>query len=111
SVCTAPCVADIPPGPHLLYFGHEGFQGSPRQVVVSTSAPTRTVARMTTLVGTLAVTADERDATIEIDGKPMGFTPAVIPNVPVGTRKVRVVLRGFAPLERLVVIKPNQQSE
>src|SRR5690606_19260518 len=49
-------------------------------------------------------------ATIEIDGRTQGFTPAVL-NVPVGKHEVRVSLRGFRPVTEKVEIKPNAQTK
>ena len=109
--CEAPCSFEVPPGRHLLYFTREGFQAAPRQVNVVARQVTRTSAQLAPLTGVVVVSADERDAVVEIDGRPMGFTPAVIQNVAVGTRKVRVLLRGYAPVERDVEVKTGEQTE
>lgn len=111
SVCTAPCTFDIPPGRHLLHFTRDGFQASPRQINVVAKETVKTSAVLTPLTGSVVVQADERDAIVEIDGQPAGFTPAVIQNVRVGTRKVRVTLRGYAPVEKEIPVKANQQSQ
>jgi len=63
------------------------------------------------LVGSLVVDADESDALVTVDGRPMGFTPAVIQQIPAGKRVVRVTLRGFFPVERAIQIQPNVQAE
>jgi outer membrane receptor for ferrienterochelin and colicins len=111
AACLAPCSFQIPPGRHLLYFSRDGFQAAPRQVNVAARETARTTAQLTPLTGAVVVSADERDAVVEIDGRPMGFTPAVIQNVAVGTRRVRVFLRGYAPVEREVDVKTGEQSE
>lgn len=111
AVCTAPCTFDLPPGQHLLYFTREGFQAAPRQIVVAAKDTTKAVAKLTPLTGTVVVQADERDAIVEIDGKASGFTPAVIQNVAVGPRKVNVTLRGYAPIEKSIEVKANQQTQ
>jgi outer membrane receptor for ferrienterochelin and colicins len=110
-VCSAPCTFDAPPGTHLVYFSRTGFQAAPRQINVIPKETVKAAAVMTPLTGSLVVQADERDAIVEIDGKPSGFTPAVIQSVAVGSRKLRVTLRGYNPVEREVVIKANQQSQ
>jgi outer membrane receptor for ferrienterochelin and colicins len=110
-VCTAPCTFEIPPGPHLLYFSREGYQATPRQITVVAKDTVKTVAKMSPLTGAVVVQADERDAIVEIDGKASGFTPAVIQNVAVGARKVTVTLRGYAPIEKTVEVKANQQTQ
>jgi outer membrane receptor for ferrienterochelin and colicins len=111
AVCTAPCTFDVPPGRHLLHFTRDGFQAPPRQINVAAKETVKTSAVLTPLTGSVVVQADERDAIVEIDGKPAGFTPAVIQSVPVGTRKVKVTLRGYAAVERDISVRPNQQSQ
>lgn len=109
--CTAPCVIELPPGPHVLYFAKPGFDVPPRQVNVVARAAATVRVEPKPLTGSLVVGADERDALVTVDGRPMGFTPAVIQQIPVGKRLVRVSLRGFSPIERTVEIRPNAQSE
>ena len=46
------------------------------------------------------MSTDERGALVTVDGRAVGFTPTVIQGVPAGARKVRVTLRGYAPVER-----------
>jgi outer membrane receptor for ferrienterochelin and colicins len=111
AACNAPCTFEIPPGQHLLYFTREGFQAAPRQVVVVAKETVKAAAKMSPLTGAVVVQADERDAIVEIDGKASGFTPAVIQNVPVGTRKLTVTLRGYAPIEKNIDVKANQQTQ
>ncbi len=110
-LCTAPCVVDVPPGAHVLYFSKPGFDVPPRQVNVSARAQTVVRVEPKPLTGSLVVGADERDALVTVDGRPMGFTPVVIQQVAVGKRLVRVSLRGYTAVERTVEIKANTQSE
>jgi outer membrane receptor for ferrienterochelin and colicins len=111
ATCNAPCSFDLPPGQHILYFTNEGAQASPQQVTVTAGKTTRVKAMLNPLTGSMVVSADERDAVVQIDGRAVGFTPAVIPNVPVGRRRVRISLRGYAPIEREVVVKAGQQLQ
>jgi outer membrane receptor for ferrienterochelin and colicins len=111
SSCEAPCTFDLPPGTYLLYFAAEGYQSVPRQVVVAARQTAKTVARLKPQSGSIIVEADEKGAVVEVDERPMGFTPTVVQNVGVGTRKVRVKLRGYRTVERSVEVKPNQQAE
>jgi outer membrane receptor for ferrienterochelin and colicin len=110
-VCMAPCDAEIAPGQHILYFSREGFQAPPRQVTVMARGSVSAQASLSPLTGSVVVSADEREALVEIDGKPMGFTPAVIQNVAVGKRRVRVSLRGYAPVEQDLAVKVNEQAQ
>ncbi len=111
SACDAPCTLSLPPGPHILYFHREGFRVSPQQVSVVAEQTARVTTDSAPVTGSVVVTADERDALVEIDGRPMGFTPAVVPGVPIGRRRVRVSLRGYEPIERTVVVREGAQSD
>jgi outer membrane receptor protein involved in Fe transport len=115
--CTAPCTLELPPGRHTLLFTRDGYQATPRPINVVANERVATTATLAPLTGSLAVSADEGNAVVEIDGKLMGSTPAaastptVLQNVPVGKRHVRVTLRGYVSVERDVEIKTGQQAE
>jgi outer membrane receptor protein involved in Fe transport len=109
--CTSPCTLRLPPGPHVLYFTRPGFAAVPRTVQVAARETVTVKASLVPLTGSLLVSADETNALIEIDGKPMGFTPSVIGGVPAGRHKVRVSLRGYQPIEREVEIQANTQTD
>ena len=110
--CTAPCDVPLPPGPHALFFRAEGFEIEPRSITVAARQKITVVAALRPRTGSLVVQADERGALVTVDGKPAGFTPAVIPGVAVGRHKVVVVsLRGFAPVQLAVDIQPGKQAE
>ncbi|WP_437876586.1 TonB-dependent receptor domain-containing protein [Sorangium sp. So ce513] len=107
--CSAPCDLTLPPGRHRLYLSQEGYQPSEQDVNVAAGATVAARYRLNPLTGSLVVNADERDALVEVDGKPMGFTPAVL-NVQSGQRRVRVSLRGFRPVEQVVNVVASQQT-
>ncbi len=109
-VCTAPCNAEISPGRHELHLTREGFQTATRVVTVVARQTTRATATLSPLTGSILVSTDERGALITVDGRPVGFTPTVIQGVSAGTRKVRIVLRGFAPLELEPKVVVGQQT-
>jgi outer membrane receptor for ferrienterochelin and colicins len=108
--CDAPCDLDAPPGRHLLYFSREGYKAAPWPEDVIERKTVQATADLRPVTGALVVSTDERDALVEIDGRPMGFTPSVIQGVPVGRRRVRISLLGHVPIEREVVIKPDGQT-
>jgi outer membrane receptor for ferrienterochelin and colicins len=111
AACSAPCDLEIPPGLHQLYFTRDGFQAPPRQITVVARETVKTTATLSPLTGSVVVSADEREALVEVDGRPMGFTPAVLQNVAVGKRRVRVSLRGYTAIERDVEVKTGEQSQ
>ncbi|WP_044237450.1 TonB-dependent receptor domain-containing protein [Chondromyces apiculatus] len=108
--CTAPCALKLSPGRHLLHVSREGFQPVTREVSLAAHATATLAVRLEALSGSLLVRTDERDALVEVDGRPAGFTPTVIQGVLVGKRRVRVSLRGYAPVEREVEVRAGQQS-
>ena len=111
AACTAPCKIDLSPGLHTLYFEREGFQAPPRQINVVARGEAKVTGALAPITGSLLVSADERDAIVEIDGQKRGFTPTPSLVVPVGLRKIKVTLRGYVPVEREVEIKSGEQSE
>ncbi|HEY4116780.1 MAG TPA: TonB-dependent receptor, partial [Byssovorax sp.] len=50
-------------------------------------------------------------ALVVVDGRPRGFTPAVLAGVPVGKRTVRVTLAGRAPYETVVDVQANREAQ
>lgn len=109
--CALPCSLDLPPGTHIAYFERTGFTVAPQTFTITAKQTVRTQASSVAVVGSLLVSADEANALIEVDGRALGFTPAVIPNVPIGKRKVRVSMRGYLPVEREVEIRTNSQTD
>ncbi len=110
--CTTPCDFDLPPGTHVLYFTSvEAVSIAPREVQVVAKKTGSVTASVEKLTGSVLVSADEPNALVEIDGKPMGFTPAVIPAVTVGKRRVRVSLRGYRSYETEVSVEYQKQVD
>jgi outer membrane receptor protein involved in Fe transport len=108
--CTAPCDLSLPPGPHELFFTLAGRQNGRTRVIVPARGAVRALVEMRPLTGSLAVETDERDASVTIDGAPRGKTPAVIANLPSGKHRLRVALRGYAPVEREVEVRPDEST-
>ncbi len=103
AVCSAPCDVDLAPGRHELHFTRDGFQTATRSLVIVARQTIKATATLSPLTGSILVSTDERGALVTVDGRSVGFTPTVIQGVPAGTRKVRIVLRGYAPLD----LEPN----
>lgn len=62
-------------------------------------------------VGALRVTSDPDGATVLLDGKEIGKTPLVYPNVPPGKHTLSVRLAGYVTVEREVQVERAQASE
>ncbi len=110
ALCTTPCDAPVPPGQHTLVLTRPGFRTARQTVQVKPNAIVEVKPELEAETGSLVVDAAERDATIEIDGRTAGFTPAVL-NVPVGAHDVRIALRGFRAVSKRVEVKAGEQSQ
>jgi outer membrane receptor protein involved in Fe transport len=110
AVCLAPCDAVAPPGQHTVIISRSGYRPMRIPVAIQANTTSSITPELVPETGSLVVNSDERDATVEVDGRTQGFTPAIL-NVPVGTHRVRVSLQGFMPVEREVSIREGQQSQ
>ncbi|MEZ4220442.1 MAG: TonB-dependent receptor [Polyangiaceae bacterium] len=108
-IAVAPAEFRLPVGNRRLVLSKPGFRTS--DVDVNVELNRRAVVRPTLsqLTGTLVVASDLRDALIEVDGEPKGFTPSVL-TLPVGEHEVRVTLSGFQTLERRVAIAAEKRT-
>ena len=110
TACTAPCDVELSPGRHDLHFTRDGFQTATRSIVIVARQTIKTSAALSPLTGSILVSTDERGALVTVDGRSVGFTPTVIQGVSAGTRKVRIVLRGFAVLDLEPKVVVGQQT-
>lgn len=60
--------------------------------------------------GTLAIDSVARGARVFINGQPVGATPLMLKNVPVGSRAVRVEAAGYRAWSASVQVTANQQT-
>ena len=60
-------------------------------------------------MGALVVKANAEGALIQVDGKAMGFSPAVIERVPAGRRRIRVSKEGREPVELAVDLADQER--
>jgi outer membrane receptor for ferrienterochelin and colicin len=104
-----PCDLGLPPGRHAVYISKEGFQSQSTVVDIVADQTATTHTSLNAVTGSLLVNADARDVLISVDGKPTGFTPAVL-NVPVGTHVVRLTQSGFRPFEQTVTLTNGTQT-
>ena len=111
---TGPVAARVPgalllsPGKHTLFVTATGSDPADIPIEVSANKTITIEPRLVTQQGTLVVSTDFREALVEVDGKPAGFTPTVL-TLPVGAHKIRLTLAGFAAAERNVVVRSKQQ--
>ncbi len=107
--CVAPCTLDLSPGRHVLHFERTGYRDGETLVDVVARRSLSVNPRQEALTGSLVVSTDEPGAVIEVDGRRLGFTPAVL-SLPVGVHQVRLLLGGFRAVERSVVIASGTET-
>lgn len=96
---TVPGEIALPPGQHVLLVESPGWEAARVPVEVRERETTAAEVALRLITGQVVVDADEAGALIEIDGQARGFTPEVLPDIPVGPHRVAVRLAGYAPYE------------
>jgi|LNFM01.1.fsa_nt_gb outer membrane receptor for ferrienterochelin and colicins len=109
--CAVPCSLDSPPGTHAVYVTQSGAATFNRTINVVARQSQTLNADLRALTGSIVVNASERDALVEVDGRPSGYTPTVVSDVPIGRRRVRISLTGYAPVEREIDVRTGQPTE
>lgn len=99
----------LTPGQHQLILRLPGHQDDVHLIDIKADATTLIEARLQPLVGSLVVATDERDAEILVDGRQVGFTPAVVA-VPVGIHKITLRLPGFREVTRELEILQGEPT-
>jgi outer membrane receptor for ferrienterochelin and colicin len=105
-----PCQLALSPGRHRLFVGRSGFAPKTVGVDVVADQSVTIAPDLVPLVGSLVVETDEPGATVQVDGRTLGFTPAVL-KLPVGSHEVKVALRGFRSAERHALIAEERETK
>jgi outer membrane receptor protein involved in Fe transport len=108
--CTAPCELMVAPGPHVIFLERPGFRPAKVSVAVEARRDIVVHPELTPDVGAISINADERDAVIELDGSAQAIAPAVL-TASVGRHTVRVLLHGYRPYVREVVVEANAHTK
>jgi outer membrane receptor protein involved in Fe transport len=107
-LCRTPCSVSAAPGAHTLILSKPGARTTRIPVSVRADDTSSIEPELVTDTGSLLVNADERGASIEVDGTALAFTPAVL-SLPVGPHRVLVSMQGYRPVLRDIVIAADQQ--
>ena len=110
-VGTVPGDINVIPGHHTLLVTAAGHQTARVDVDLGPRQTIRRGVELELETGSVVVDVQERGALIEIDGEAVGFTPAVLPDVPAGTHTVRITRSGFRPFEETVTVEPNHPTD
>jgi outer membrane receptor for ferrienterochelin and colicin len=106
--CSLPCRLELAPGRYAFFVARPGHKTSEIPVTVQARSETKVRVALEPLTGTLVVNTDEPRALIEVDGKPQGFTPAIL-TLPAGRHRLRISMSGFRSLERSIEVLPNTE--
>jgi serine/threonine protein kinase len=101
--CTAPCTMSLPNGRHTLTAELGGYNLSRR--IFTIPGDRSLYVPMSRSTGVVFVTSTPNGATIYVDGKPYGRTPATL-HLPAGSHQV-VVANGSAQHEEIVSVQPD----
>jgi outer membrane receptor protein involved in Fe transport len=107
--CTLPCEISLPPGSYSAFATAPGYRPSELKVTIAPSKRTSVNAVLEPLTGTLVVSTDEPRALIEVDGKPSGFTPAIL-TLPAGRHRIDLSLSGFRKVSREVDVNASSEA-
>jgi outer membrane receptor protein involved in Fe transport len=109
ATCVAPCRLELSEGRHRLYFSRPGHHPSELEVDVTAKQQLRLRPDLAPLTGSLVVSSDEPGALVEVDGRPLGFTPLVF-DTPVGRHALRLSLAGYKPIKREVTVVNGREQ-
>ncbi|HBN07572.1 MAG TPA: hypothetical protein DD435_02640 [Cyanobacteria bacterium UBA8530] len=105
----APLVlANLASGKHKVLFSKLGCRDVEKSFELEPSRPLLLLADLSPLPGKLIVTADVPDATIELDGHPVGKTPLLVPEVAIGSHRLRISASGYTPSEQEIFLSSDQ---
>jgi outer membrane receptor for ferrienterochelin and colicin len=108
--CQVPCKLEVAPGRHRLLVEKPGFDSRTVPVDVVANRRVTVAPTLEPLTGSLVVETDEPGATVQVDGRTLGFTPAVM-TLPVGSHEVSVELHGFRGASRRAVIAEGRETK
>lgn len=107
--CVLPCRVGLPPGRYTAFVQRPGHRAFESTITVRAKAETKVDAKLEPLSGTVVVSTDEPRALIEVDGKPRGFTPAIL-TLAAGKRRLRISMSGFRAIERDIDVQANTEQ-
>jgi outer membrane receptor protein involved in Fe transport len=108
-----PGSARLVPGRHVLFVAAPGYVTARVEVDVEPDGTTSVdvpLAPAASPTGAVVVRANIDGALVRIDGREMGFSPAVIEGVPTGERLIEVVKEGRETFRTRVVVRQGERA-
>jgi hypothetical protein len=100
----------VPLGQHRARLVLAGFRDKEIEFKVENRIPQRVVVDMTSTSGSLVVDSTPIGATVFVDGRNEGPTPASISKVPEGQRDIVVQMPGYEPYRATVTVMPGEAA-
>lgn len=108
-----PLSATLPPGPYRVTVSADGHRPWTEWTRVHAEEDHRLEANPEPLpspTGDITVTANLAGAVVQLDSEQVGFTPLVLPSVPVGEHTLRVARDGRQPWQSAVHVSTDERS-
>jgi outer membrane receptor protein involved in Fe transport len=108
-----PGTARVVPGRHVLFVSAPGYGTARIEVDVAPDAATSVDVPLSALpapVGAVVVRANVDGALVRIDGREMGFTPAVIEGVLSGERQIEVSREGRETFQTVATVRQGERT-
>ena len=106
-----PYKADIEAGIHRVQLEKAGFLAVDARVTVERDRETRKTFDLAMQPGSLAIRSTPAGATVRLDGKAVGVTPLVVPDLAAGEHQVEVSKDGFDTASRNVEVAAGSRAE
>ena len=87
----------------------EAGQQSVRQAPVAVAVPT-VRARQQSFVGSISINSRPQGAVVFLNGRRVGTTPLLMPELPVGSRAVRLTMSGYSTWSRAVQVVADRRT-
>ncbi len=107
----SPLAVAVPPGVYVAELqapGHRAAKAVLRVVEAETTEQVVTLEPLPPPTGTLIVTSNRPGALVSVDGFPVGFAPAVLRDLPLGPRSVRIEHPPDQPWAGDVEVQPER---
>ena len=115
---TPASVRDLALGPHSVQVARPGYVPETVRVTLSTSTPSRTisvplragVSQTAPRTGSIYLESRPRAARVLIDGRYVGTSPLLVPELSPGSHTVRFELAGYTTSTSTVAVKAGEQT-
>ncbi len=102
---------NVEKGLHIVKVAKNCFSVVEKKVDITASKKTDIDVHLESLCGSLVVKSTPGGATVFVDGKEKGVTPLRLDNVRKGNLSVKLIKKGFETENKIITIKPSEESK